>query len=146
MNQEHCFKTAFGKEELLPFHRYYFEIRCLRGNNFKIGIATAKAKENPNSAFCDTEAGYGYFSTGSLRHASKGTGFPYGEKYKQDDVIGVYVDLVDGVIFFSKNGVVMERNAFVGDKLLRDGQTFFPAACCLSKNEMFELIEPSAED
>jgi len=59
-------------------------------------------------------------------------------------VIGVYVDLMEGVVFFSKNGTVFEQNAFEGEALR--GKTFFPAACCLSKNEKFELLEPEAED
>ena len=74
MNQEHCFKSAFGTEELLPNHRYYFEIKCVKGNNFKIGIATAQAKQSPNSGFSDTDQGFAFYSTGTLRHASKGTG------------------------------------------------------------------------
>ena len=61
---EHCFKSAFGTETLYPGHRYYFEFKCVRGSNFKFGIASAKAKLTPNGAFCDTEAGFGYFSTG----------------------------------------------------------------------------------
>ena len=81
-NQEHCFKSAFGKEALEPYHRYYFEIKCIKGSNFKIGIATQSAKQMPNSAFSDTDQGYAYFSTGTLRHNSKGSGSSYGEKFK----------------------------------------------------------------
>lgn len=81
-NQEHCFKSAFGTEALMPGHRYYFEIKCVKGNNFKIGIATEMAKKVPNSAFSDTDQGFAYFSTGSLRHASKGSGPIYGDKYR----------------------------------------------------------------
>ena len=127
-----------------PMHRYFFQIKCLKGSNFKLGIATGKAKESPNQAFCDTDQGFAYFSTGQLRHNSKGTGIAYGEKFKQDDTIGVYVDLVDGVLFYSKNDKVFEKNAFEGASL-RD-ITFYPAVCCLSKNEMFELLEPQMED
>ena len=54
------------------------------------------------------------------------------------------MDLMECVVFFSKNGTVFEQNAFEGEALR--GKTFFPAACCLSKNEMFELLEPEAED
>ena len=82
MNQEHCFKSAFGTEALEPHHRYYFEVKCVKGSNFKIGIATDLARNTPNQAFCDTDQGFAYFSTGSLRHASKGSGPSYGEKYK----------------------------------------------------------------
>ena len=132
---------------MIANHRYYFEIKCVKGTNFKIGIATEKQKSQPNQAFSDTDQGYAYFSTGSLRHASKGSGSVYGEKFRQDDVIGVYVDLADGIIFFSKNGKIVPENAFSGAKLRpTDGTVFSPAACCLSKNEMFELIEPQAED
>jgi len=143
-NQEHCFKSAFGHEAMEPMHRYYFEIKCVKGANFKIGIATEVAKKSPNSAFCDTDQGFAYFSSGQLRHDSKGSGIPYGEKFKQDDTIGVYVDLVGGALFFSKNGKVFAQNAFDGEALRQ--HTFYPAACCLSKNEMFELLEPQAED
>ena len=59
-------------------------------------------------------------------------------------MIGVYVDLVDGILFFSKNGDIFTKNAFQGSALLSN--KFYPAAACLSRNEMFELIEPQAED
>ena len=111
-SQDHCFKSAFGTETLYPGHRYYFELRCVKGTNFKFGIATAAAMNDPDQAFSDTEGGFAYFSMGSLRHASKGQGPSYGEKFKQDDVIGVYVDLAEGVLFFSKNGTAYTKNAF----------------------------------
>ena len=128
----------------MPSHRYYFELKCVRGTNFKFGIAAPEAREKPNMAFCDDQHGFAYFSTGQLRHASKGMGPAYGEKFKQDDIIGVYVDLVEGILFFAKNGEVVPKNAFEGP-ILRDRE-FYPAACCLTKNEMFELIEPAGED
>ena len=56
-------------------------------------------------------------------------------------MIGVYADLAEGVLFFSKNGKVFAKNAFEGAALLE--KQFYPAACCLTKNEMFELIEPA---
>jgi len=50
-------------------------------------------------------------------------------------------------MFFSKNGKIFDENAFSGDALRpTDDTLFYPAACCLSKNEMFELLEPEAED
>lgn len=62
-------------------------------------------------------------------------------------MIGVYIDLADGIMFFSKNGKVFDENAFSGDALRpKEGTLFYPAACCLSKNEMFEMLLPAAED
>lgn len=63
-NSEHCFKTAFGKEAMEPYHRYLFEIKIVKGNNFKLGIAIEEAKKTPNQAPSDTEHGYAFFSTG----------------------------------------------------------------------------------
>ena len=57
-------------------------------------------------AFCDKDQGWGYYSNGQTRHNSKGTGEQYGETFKGKDTIGVYVDLVSGCLFFSKNGRV----------------------------------------
>lgn len=55
-------------------------------------------------------------------------------------MIGVYVDLAEGALFFAKNGKIFTKNAFEGTALLK--RQFYPAACCLTKNEMFEVLEP----
>ena len=125
----------------MPYHRYHWLIKCVKGTNFKIGIATAKAKENPNAGFSDTTQGLAFYSTGTLRHDSKGSGAPYGESFSQGDIIGVYCDFVSGIVFFSKNGTIYNQNAFVGGAALRETK-FYPAASCLTKNEMFELLDP----
>ena len=56
----------------------------------------------------------------------------YGDSYKgtdMNDVIGVYVDLVEGRLFFSKNNTVYDI-AYEGLYLLN--QSFYPACCCLT--------------
>ena len=102
----HSFKSAFGTTEMTPGQRYYFEIKCVKGSNFKIGICLSGARTEPDMAFCDKDQGWGYYSNGQTRHNSKGTGEQYGETFKGKDTIGVYVDLVSGCLFFSKNGRV----------------------------------------
>lgn len=124
--------------------RYFFEVKFLKGCNFKIGVC--KNRRNIESAFCDTTDGYGYYSAGQLRNGSKTSGKKYGTTFKgtaHQDVIGVYVDLVEGRIFFSKNGEILGE-AFSGEELL-DGN-FFAACCCLTKDESFELLFPQPED
>ena len=76
----------------------------IKGNNFKIGIATRKC--NVEVAFSDSEHGWAYYNSGYLRHKSGGDGPKYGESFKEGNVIGVYVDLIDGILFFSKDGKV----------------------------------------
>jgi hypothetical protein len=58
----------------------------------------------------------------------------------------VYVDLVDGCLFFAKNGIIYD-DAFRGNKSLTDPtKTFYAACCCLTKEESFEMLVPEGED
>ena len=124
------FKSVYSQEPLVQGDRYYFEIKFLKGCNFKIGVCKNKnVKEN---AFCDETDGYGYYSAGQLRNGSKTSGMKYGETYrgnKDQDVIGVYVDLIDGKLFYSKNKEIF-KIAFSGPELLKDD--FYAACCCLT--------------
>jgi hypothetical protein len=45
-------------------NRYYFEIKCVKGSNFKIGIAESAGRSDPDVAFSDTEYGWAYYSNG----------------------------------------------------------------------------------
>lgn len=141
----HSFKTAFGTEPLNVGRRYYFEVRCIKGSNFKIGIAESKARSEPDIAFSDGDQGWAYYSTGQTRHNSKGFGEHYGETFKAKDIIGVYVDLVKGVLFFSKNGKIF-GDAFSGLQFLIKSKVFYPACSCLTKEESFEVLYPRIED
>lgn len=89
----HSFKTVYGDLPLIPGGRYYFEIKFLKGSNFKIGVS--KVRRNIDIAFSDTTDGWAFYSNGQLRHNSKGDGPKYGEIYRGKDTIGVYVDLID---------------------------------------------------
>ena len=60
----HSFKTAFGDFPLTAGNRYFFQIRCIKGSNFKIGVAEASQRVDPDIAFSDTELGWGYYSNG----------------------------------------------------------------------------------
>lgn len=77
----------------MPGSRYYFEVKFLKGSNFKIGVCSTR--RNTDIAFSDTEEGWAYFSLGQLRHNSKGLGLKYGQRFKENDVVGVYVDLIE---------------------------------------------------
>lgn len=89
----HSFKTTYGNMPLNPGFRYFFEVRMIKGSNFKLGVS--KTRRNLDLAFSDTQDGWAYYSNGQLRHNSKGDGEKYGETFRGKDVIGVYVDLVD---------------------------------------------------
>lgn len=141
----HSFKSAFGTSPLTPGRRYYFEIKLVKGSNFKIGIALSEARAEPDIAFSDTELGWAYYSNGQTRHNSKGTGDHYGETFKGKDIIGVYADLVQGCLFFAKNGRLY-GDAFKSKKFTEEGNVFYPACSCLTKEESFEVMYPRHED
>ena len=125
---------------MLPGGRYFFKVQLLHGCNFKIGIC--KTNRVTEIAFCDSNDGYAYYSAGQLRNGSKTCGKKYGKAYKgtdDQDIVGVYVDLIEGRIFFSKNGEVFPT-AFEGNMLLN--QEFYPACCCLTKGESYEVLLP----
>ena len=58
----HSFKTAYGNISFQAGLRYYFEVKFLKGSNFKIGIS--KSKRNLDIAFSDTDEGWAYYSNG----------------------------------------------------------------------------------
>ena len=112
----------------------------MKGCNFKIGICSNK--EKVEVAFCDSKEGYGFYSAGQLRNGSKTTGAKYGKIFRGQncqDIIGVYVDLQEGKLFFSKNGEVFPV-AYESEYLRRNN--FYAACCCLTKDESFKLLFP----
>ena len=38
----HSFKSAYGNLPLLPGFRYYFEVKFLKGSNFKLGVSLSR--------------------------------------------------------------------------------------------------------
>jgi molecular chaperone DnaK (HSP70) len=69
----------------------------------------------------------------------------YGEPFKGQDTIGVYVDLVKGVVFFDKNGRVY-GDAFASWRFTDPTNVFYAACSCLTKDETFEVLYPRRED
>lgn len=138
------FRSAYGAEALSKGDRYFFEVQFLSGCNFKVGVSTSR--EVKESAFCDHSSGFGYYSAGFLRNGSKSTGQRYGESFKgtfKKDRIGVYLDLVEGKMFYSKNGHCF-GTAFLGSQFLEND--FYPACSCLTPDDSFKVVFPEPED
>lgn len=62
MSSMHSFKTAYGTQAMTPGHKYYFEVKILKGSNFKLGVC--KSRRILDFAFSDTEEGWAYYSNG----------------------------------------------------------------------------------
>ena len=133
------FKTVYSQRTFAANSRSYFEVKFVKGCNFKLGVS--KSNTEKEVAFCDSPDGFGYYSAGCLRNGSKTSGRKYGEPYrgtKDQDVIGVYLDTIEGRMFYSKNGVVFET-AFFGPEVKGE---FYAACSCLTKDESFDLLYP----
>ncbi len=56
-----------------------------------------------NTSFSDFKYGYAFFGQGSLRNASSKSGIKYGKPFKNEGVIGVFLDMNNGTLSFSKD-------------------------------------------
>ncbi|CAM6001539.1 unnamed protein product [Sphagnum balticum] len=84
---------------------HYWEIHAdsRTENELKIGLVT-KRDFNCDTAFSDYEFGYSYYGLGQLRHNSNSVGAPYGKKFKNSGVLGIYLDMNKGSLSFALNG------------------------------------------
>ena len=96
-----------------------------------------------DEAFSDSIHGWAYFSRGALRYNSTVSGAEYGEPFASGDLIGVYVDLVEGKISFSKNGVAFPVAYQNKDFLTLE---LYPACCSIKKDDVFESSKAYPED
>jgi hypothetical protein len=62
IESKETFKTTYSSEALEPNDRYFFQVKLLRGCNFKIGVS--KNRHDPEVAFCDSSDGFGFYSAG----------------------------------------------------------------------------------
>ena len=83
---------------------YYWEIKIVRGTNFKIGVFKESAIAGfKGRAFSDNASGYAFYSTGHLRNGSNKTGEAYLTGYGPGDTVGVLFDTKKGELSFRKN-------------------------------------------
>lgn len=82
--------------------KYYWEITINTiGGGFRVGAGTSSA--NLNGYVGNDYNGYGYHSDGETSYGAITSS--YGDTFTTGDVIGVALDMDNGRIFFSKNGV-----------------------------------------
>jgi len=101
--------------------RFYFEARCLDQGLCRVGWATRAASLELGT----DKQSFGYGGTGKKSHARQFD--TYGETYGEGDVVGCMLDVGNGVVEFTKNGVSM-GTAFSLPSNLR-GQAMYPALC-----------------
>ena len=109
-----------------PGCKYYFEIKVVKGSYCKIGVA--RKDSLIESAFSDNESGWALFN-GQVRHGSDCDGQKLkNAQVKSGDIIGVMVDMQEGVLSFTKNGEFLGVG-FNDKKLIEED--LFPAVALL---------------
>lgn len=113
-----CYKGP-GREEkdaasvrtdaCIPTHGiglYYYEVAILdQGDTGRIGLGLCDRNVKLEKMPGWENGSYAYHGDDGLLFRSTGVaGVPYGPKYGTDDVIGCCWDVVDNVVFFTKNG------------------------------------------
>ena len=103
-------------------------------NELKIGVSVGNAF-NMDSAFCDLETGFAYYSLGSLRHGSNSQGVNYGSKFKNEGICGICLNMIKGTLSFSLNGLFL--GIAYTDNKLKQGPVY--AAVALLHHAGFTL-------
>lgn len=125
---------------------YYWEIKIIKGNYFKIGVMKADALVDfKGKAFSDSTSGYAYYSAGKLRNGSNSTGtdFRKGEGYGPGDVIGVEFNTREGKLSFSVNGSPL-ATAFTVADFKKGG--YVASVAALIEGSKYALTIPQMED
>jgi hypothetical protein len=85
---------------------YFWRVKLIRGNHFKIGVfeADKHSELKPGQAFSDLAFGWAVYSQGGFRHESASpTNTDLFPAFAAGDEIGVRLDRIKGVLAFSKN-------------------------------------------
>ena len=139
------YKNVFADTILQKNEVYYWEVKILKGTNFKIGIfKESEIAAFAGKAFSDVAHGYALYSLGELRNGNnKPTGANFMDGYGPGDVIGVQFDGKKGDLSFSKNGGVMTL-AYSQPSFKNGG--YVAAVGALLEDSKFSFTTPPLED
>jgi len=124
------FKTVLGDT---PMYNgcHYWEIFVDYRTKIPLKVGVSCCNDfDMNTSFSDFNFGYSYFGQGSLRHESSKSGEKYGKPFKNEGIIGVFLDMNYGTLSFSKDGEYFGV-AFKSEQL-RKGP-IFPAVSLINK-------------
>ncbi|EGR29925.1 spry domain protein [Ichthyophthirius multifiliis] len=111
-NNTHCwlqessymFRTILADQAFYQ-GAHYWEIHAddRTENELKIGVSIKK-DFNYNSAFCDFEYGFAFYGLGQLRHGSNASGPSFGQRFKKEGYLGIFLNMNKGQLSFALNG------------------------------------------
>ena len=97
------YKNNYSDHIMDKHHVYYWEIKILKGNYFKIGVIKQSEIPNVKKAFSDIKDGYAYYSAGKLRNGSNKDGADFNKGYGPGDVVKVRFNPKEGTLHFGLN-------------------------------------------
>ena len=123
--------------------KWYMEFKAISQNSdlTDIGIISKDNWDNSSFPFATQDVGYAYRNTGDLR-SFNGT-VSYGNSYTTNDIIGIALDLDNGVMWFSKNGT-WQNSATISE--IENGTTTNAAFTGLTSNINFVFTMSSGGD
>ncbi|CAD8207470.1 unnamed protein product [Paramecium octaurelia] len=99
---QYNFRTALGDMPIEGgVHYWEIEVDSKTDAEFKIGVFVGN-NVKLDVAFCDSVQGFAYYGQGSLRNG-QAVGQQYGKKFRNECVIGVYLNMNNGTLAFSLN-------------------------------------------
>jgi len=124
------FKTVLGDTAMTSGCHYWEVYVDERTKIFlKVGVSCSNDFDM-NTSFSDFNFGYSYFGQGSLRHESSKSGEKYGKPFKNEGIIGVFLDMNFGTLSFSKDGEFFGV-AFKSEQLTKG--PIYPAISLINK-------------
>ena len=112
---------------------YYFEIEVVSaGQSGYIGIGLCAHNVNLNRLPGWERNSFGYHGDDGHAFRDSGTGVAYGPSYTTGDVIGCCWSMIDGTVFFTKNGIPL------GNAFSRVRGTFYPTVGLRTQGEIIE--------
>jgi hypothetical protein len=105
------FSAVIADKAFVPGKQYYYELaiksqlRLSSSLQVKVGLTTEQDMQ-VSHGFSDRDTGWSYYlnRSGFTRHGSNTHGRFYGNGYKVNQTLGVYVDLLVGKLAFSVDG------------------------------------------
>lgn len=137
------YKNSYGDLVMERSGSFYWEVKILKGNYFKIGIVKQSEIPSVKKAFSDLKDGYAFYSAGKLRNGSNSEGADFKRGYGPGDTVKVRFEPREGRLSFALNDEPLEE-AFCLPELKKGG--YVAAVAALIEGSRFSFTLPDLED
>lgn len=126
---------AIGNYRLLPGYKYFWEIKCENGVNFKVGIVKSSFEPKKDLNISDVCL---FSSRGMVQSQGSEKGVDTTFKYSAGDTLGVHFDGVKGSLTYFLNG--KRLGTFFVSSILKQ-EVFQPIVYLMTEGELLSVSE-----